>query len=128
MESNIIYNYEDLKRLIISHTREGAYFLIYDDLYFERVRRKQVITREVYSVAKQLLQPLSVVKYIKSNVKEDYTTKEIYEILEKIRKDANILLTIFNSKTKEILFIYINNENSSILEQNISKIVGMEKL
>ncbi len=88
--------------------------------------RRQVITRQVYSVAKQILQPLSVVKYIKLNVKEHYTTKEIYEFLEKIRKDANILLTIFNPKTKEILFIYISNENSSMLEQYISKIAETE--
>lgn len=128
MESNIIYNYEDLRELIISHTKEGAYFLIYDDLYFEKIRRKQIITREVYSVAKQLLQPLSVVKYIKLKVKEDYTTKEIYDFLDKIRKDAGILLTVFNPKTKEILFIYINYENSSILEQYISKIAEMENL
>ncbi|MCI8548116.1 MAG: hypothetical protein HFJ38_04420 [Bacilli bacterium] len=128
MESNIIYNYQDLRKLIISHTKENAYFLIYDDLYFEKIKKRQVITREVYSIAKQILQPLSVVKYIKLNVKEDYTTKEVYEFLEQIRKETNILLTIFNPKAKEILFIYISNENSSILEQYISKIAEMESL
>lgn len=128
MESNIIYNYEDLKTLIISHSKEGAYFLIYDDLYFEKIKRKQIITREVYSVAKQLLQPLSVIKYIKLNIQENHTTQEIYDFLDKIRKDAGIVLTIFNPKTKEILFIYINNDSTSILEQYISKIAEMENL
>ena len=86
MQNNIIYNYEELKRLIIEHTKENSYFLIYDDLYFEKIERNQVITREVYSVAKPILKPLSVMKYIKFKVKQNYTTKEVYELLDKIRK------------------------------------------
>jgi len=128
MQNSIIYNYEELKRLIIDHTKENSYFLIYDDLYFEKIERNQVITREVYSVAKQILKPLSVMKYIKFKVKQNYTTKEVYEFLDKIRKKNCIILTIFNPNKKEILFLYIDNENSNLLEQYIKKIVEMESL
>lgn len=128
MQNNIIYNYEELKRLIIEHTKENSYFLIYDDLYFERIERNQVITREVYSVAKQILKPLSVMKFIKFKISENYSTKEVYDFVDKIRKKTCIILTIFNKKSKEILFIYINNENSNLLEQYIKKIVEMENL
>lgn len=128
MQNNIIYNYEELKRLIIEHTKENSYFLIYDDLYFEKIERNQVITREVYSVAKQILKPLSVMKYIKFKISENYSTKEVYDFVDKIRKLTCIILTIFNKKSKEILLLYINNKNSNLLEQYIKKIVEMENL
>ena len=31
--------------------KEGAYYLLYDDLYFEQIDKNTMITREVFTVA-----------------------------------------------------------------------------
>ena len=37
IESNIIYNFEDFRALVSDKAKEGAYYLLYDDLYFEQI-------------------------------------------------------------------------------------------
>lgn len=127
MESNIIYNYEDLKRLILEKTKENSYFLIYDDIFFEKIKRKQVITRDVYSIAKQLLQPLSVMRYFIFKVKDNYTPKEIYDFIDLLRQEVCILLTIFNPKSKEVFILNICDDDDYVIEERIMNLLGMEE-
>lgn len=127
MESNIIYNYEDLKQLILNHTKENSYFLIYDDIFFEKIKKKQVITRDVYAIAKGLLQPLSVMKYYKFKVKDNYTTKEIYDFIDLLRQEVCILLTIFNPKSKEVFILNICDDDDYVIEEHIMNLLRMEE-
>lgn len=127
MESNIIYNYEDLKSLILTYAKEHSYYLIYDDIFFEKIIQKQVITRDVYSIAKKLLQPLSVMRYFKFNVKDDYTTKEMYDFINLLRQEVCILLTIFNPKSKEVFILNICDDDDYVIEEHIMNLLGLEE-
>ena len=127
MESNIIYNYEDLKKLILDYTKENSYFLIYDDIFFEKVKKRQIITREVYSIAKGLLQPLSVMKYYKFKVIYNYTTKEIYDFIDILRQQVCILLTIFNPKSKEVFILNISDDDDNAIEKHIINLLEMDE-
>ena len=51
IESNIIYNFEDFRALVSDKAKEGAYYLLYDDLYFEQIDKNTMITREAFTVA-----------------------------------------------------------------------------
>ena len=127
MESNIIYNYEDLKSLILDKTKVNSYFLIYDDIFFEKIKKKQVITRNVYSIAKQLLQPLSVMKYYIFRVKDNYSTKEMYDFIDLLRQEVCILLTIFNPKSKEVFILNICDNDDYVIEEYIMNLLELEE-
>lgn len=126
--SNIIYNFEDLRTLLIDKTKVGSYYLIFDDLYFEEIEKDTVICRETYNVAKKVIKSSNVIKYIIFNVKENYTTKEIYELIQFFRSNTTIIVTIFNPKLKEVFLLFISNKDDNILENNIQKILEIEEI
>lgn len=127
IESNIIYNFEDFKTLVSSKAKEGSYYLLYDDLYFEKIDKNTMITREAYTVAGRYTKSFNIIKYINFKVKDDYTTKEIAEFIEILKKHTTILLTIFNPKKKDCFFMFISNKNDEQLEKQIEKLLGMEE-
>lgn len=127
IESNIIYNFEDFKTLVSSKAKEGSYYLLYDDLYFEKIDKNTMITREAYTVAGRYTKSFNIIKYINFKVKDNYTTKEIAEFIEILRKHTTILLTIFNPKKKDCFFMFISNKNDEQLEKQIEKLLGMEE-
>lgn len=51
MRSNIIYNFEDFRALVTNKAKEGAYYLLYDDFYFEQIDKNMMITREVFAIS-----------------------------------------------------------------------------
>ena len=81
IESDLIYNLQDFKALITSKAKEGAYYKLYDEYYFEEIDRKKMITREVFSVANRYMQSFNVLKYIIFKFKDDYRFKEIAAFL-----------------------------------------------
>ncbi len=127
IESNIIYNFEDFKTLVSSKAKEGSYYLLYDDLYFEKIDKNTMITREAYTVAGRYTKSFNIIKYINFKVKDDYTTKEISEFIEILRKHTTILLTIFNPKKKDCFFMFISNRNDEQIEKQIENLLGMEE-
>lgn len=127
IESNIIYNLEDFRALILDKAKEGAYYLTYDDFYFEQIDRKEMITRDIYAVANRYTRSFNVIKYICFKVKEDYTTKEMYDFISLLREKAIILVTIFNQKKKECFFIYVSSKKDSEIEKQIEKLLEMEE-
>ena len=66
IEINIIYSYEDLRHLLLSQDPENSYYLLGDDIYFEKMNSETIITREV------LFRIQKIIKAIKCY--------EIYEI------------------------------------------------
>ena len=127
IESNIIYNFEDFRTLITEKAKEGAYYLVYDDFYFEKIEKDTMITREVFSVANRYTRSFNIVKYIDFKVKDNYTTKEIAELIELLKQHTKILLTICNPKKKDCFLLFISTKNDSKLENEIKNLLEMEK-
>lgn len=71
--------------------------------------------------------PLNVIKYITFNVKETYNTKQIYELIQLLRKDTTIIVTIFNPKIKEVFILFISNKDDSLFRQHIKNFLEMEE-
>lgn len=127
LESNIIYNFEDFRALISEKTKEGAYYLLYDDPYFEQIDKNAMITREAFTVAARYTKSFNIIKYASFKVKDNYTTKEIAEFVELLKQHTKILLTIFNPKKKDCFLLFISTKDDSKLENEIKNLLEMEK-
>lgn len=128
MQFNTIYNFEDIKNLLSEKVKEGAYFLLSDDLYFEEIQKNMVINREVYLEARKFMKTTSVLKYLMFNIKKENTTKDIYEFIQVIRKDNPIILTIFNKNKCECTILFVSNKNESILKKHIKNFLELEDI
>lgn len=127
IESNIIYNFEDFRTLISEKAKEGTYYLLYDDIYFEQIDKNTMITREVFTVAGRYTKSFNIIKYINFKVKDNYTTREMAEFIELLRKHTKILLTIFNPKKKDCFLLFISTKDDSKLQKDIKNFLEMEK-
>lgn len=127
IETNIIYSFADLRALVLEKTKSGSFFLIFDDIYFEEIEKETMITRDVFTCAKELSKPINVPKYIIFNVKENYTIKEIYDFVNDLRKDTRMIVTIYNPKIKEVFFLFIGNKSDAKLEKKIKDFIELEE-
>lgn len=128
MESNIIYNFEDFRTLISEKAKEGAYYLLYDDIYFEEIEKNTMITREVFAVAGRYTKSFNIIKYVNFKLKDNYTTKELFEFITLLRRYNKILVTIYNPKKKDCFLLYVSNNDDSKLEKEIKNLLEMEKI
>lgn len=128
MESNIIYNFEDFRTLISEKAKEGAYYLLYDDIYFEEIEKNTMITREVFAVAGRYTKSFNIIKYLNFKLKDNYTTKELFEFITLLRRYNKILVTIYNPKKKDCFLLYVSNNDDSKLEKEIKNLLEMEKI
>lgn len=53
----------------------------------------------------------------------NYSTEEIYELVDILRKDTTIIVTIFNSTENEVFLLFISNKDDSLLEQHIKTFI-----
>lgn len=127
MKSNIIYNFEDFRALISDKAKAGAYYLLYDDLYFEQIDKNMLITREVFTVIGRYTKLFNVIKYIEFKLNDNYTTRELAEFIELLRKYTKILLTIYNLKEKECFLLFVSNKEDTKLENEIKKFIEMRQ-
>lgn len=127
IENNMIYNFEDFRALVSDKAKEGAYYLLYDDLYFEEIDKNTMITREAFTVAGRYTKSFNIIKYLDFKLKDDYTTKELAEFIELLRKHTKILLTIYNPKKKDCFLLYISNKNDSKIENEVKSLLEMEQ-
>lgn len=107
-------------------TKLGAYYLIFDDIYFEQIEKDTVISRDVYTVARRILKPFNIIKYLSFNLNEKYSTKQIYDLIQILRKDTTIIVTIFDPKAKEIFLLFVSNKDDSLLEHHIKTFLELE--
>lgn len=75
-----------------------------------------------------MLNPSSIIKYISFKTKENYSTKQIYELVQLLKYDAEIIVTIFSPKDKECNLLFISDEDNISLENHIKDILEMEVL
>lgn len=87
-----------------------------------------VISRDVYTVAKRISKKSDIIKYITFNVLEQYSTKQIYDFVQILRRDINIIVTIFDPKQKEIFLLFISNKNDYLLEHHINTFKNFEAI
>ena len=121
IEINIIYSYEDLRHLLLSQDLENSYYLLGDDIYFEKMNSETVITREVLLESKKSLKQLNVMKYIKFKTKNNCSVKEVYWLINELRKKVKVITSIFNPINCECLIIIVSNNNDSIIEKQIQE-------
>ena len=126
IQTNIIYNFEDLQGLLLDKTQKGSFYLLFDDIYFEEIEKDTVINRDVYTLARRISKPFNIINYITFNVKEKYSTKEIYELIDILRRDTTIIVTIFNPDRKEVFLLFISNKDDSMLEHHIKTFMELE--
>lgn len=121
IEINIIYSYEDLRHLLLSQDPKNSYYLLGDDIYFEKMNSETVITREVLLESKKSLKQLNVMKYIKFKTKNNCSVKEVYWLINELRKKVKVITSIFNPINCECLIIIVSNNNDSIIEKQIQE-------
>ena len=126
IESDIIYSYNDLRRLLLEQTKEGSFYLLLDDIYFEEITSHKMITREILTSTKEVVEPLNIIKYIQFKTNEKYTTKEMYEFIDFLRNNAKILVTIFNPKEKETTIIFVSSKTDIYMENYIEEFLDLE--
>lgn len=127
LKSNLIYSFEEFKALILKKMEIGSYFLACDDFYFEEVDENTNLIRDAFVSAGNNRKAFNITKYIDIQFKDDYTTKEISNLIENLKQDTRIILTIFNRKRKSCFIIFISNKNDEILERKINEVLRMEE-
>lgn len=127
IESNVIYNFEDFRTIISSKTKIGSYYLLYDDYYFEKIDNGTNLTRDTFTIVGRFLKSFNIIKYMSFKVKNNYSTKEIYDFIELAKQHTKILLTIYNKRKKECFMLFIGNKDDSKLEKEIMDLLEMEK-
>lgn len=127
IESDLIYNLQDFRTLITSKAKEGTYYRLYDEFYFEEIDRKKMITREVFAVANRYMQSFNVLKYLIFKFKDDYRFKEIATFFDLLKENNIILLTIYNPKNKECFILFISNKDDHELIKMIEDFLDIDK-
>lgn len=128
VKANIIYCNKEIQEILRNKTKEGTLYLMHGDIFFEEINKNEKISREFYLVSRKIVSPINVIKYISFNLKDDYTSKEIYELVELLRRKTTILLTLFNTQEKECDLLFISNEYDLELEHYINNILEIEDI
>ena len=71
---------------------------------------------------------INVIKHISFKLKDVVTTKEIYDLVERLRKNTSILLTLFNTEENECNLLFISNEYDLELEHYINDFIEIEEM
>ena len=128
VHANIIYSNREIQEILRNKTNESTLYLMYDDIFFEEINKNENISREFYMLSRKVVNPINVIKHISFKLKDDYTSKEIYELVELLRSNTIILLTLFNPKEKECNLLFIGNKHDSELEHYINNILEIEDI
>lgn len=128
VQANIIYSNREIHEILENKAKSGAYYLMYDDIFFEEIGRKQNISRYFYQNAKDIVRSIDIIKHISFEYKGNYTTKDMFDLLEILRKYATILLIIFNPNKKECDLLFVGNENDFEIEGYINDFIELEEI
>lgn len=97
----------------------GAYYLLYNEWHFNNITKNAMLTREVYTVANEIVNASNIIKYISLNMKSTYTLTEMLEFVALLSQYNKILLTIYNPKKKDCFLLFISSKNDLIMETKI---------
>lgn len=127
IESKIIDQFDDLKNILIDKTKVGAFYLLLNDNCFKKITKNTMITREVFTLAKEIINPFYVIKDLTLKVRKKLSIEEVYEMIEILRENTKILVTIYNPKVKEIIILFIGKKEESLLEKYIQGLFEVEE-
>ncbi len=128
VHADIIYSNREIQEILRNKANEGTLYLMYDDIFFEEINKNENISREFYLISRKIIKSINVIKHIYFKLKDDYTSKEIYELVELLRRKTTILLTLFNTKEKECDLLFISNDYDLELENFINNILELEDI
>ena len=127
VHAKIINDNNEIHYILVSKAKENTYYLMYDDIFFEKIKKKENISREFYTISRRITNSKNRIKHISFTLKDDYTIKEIYELVELLRRKTIILLTLFNEKINECDLLFISNENDLEVEHYINDFLEIEE-
>lgn len=128
VHAKIINDNNEIHDILVSKAKENTYYLMYDDIFFEKIKKKENISREFYTISRRITNSKNRIKHISFKLKDDYTIKEIYELVELLRRKTIILLTLFNEKINECDLLFISNENDLEVEHYINDFLEIEEI
>lgn len=123
IESNVIYSFDDFRTMVSSKAKIGAYYIIYDDFYFEEIDKTQNVTRDALIAANNFAKSFNITKYVIFHTNKTQTRKDISKLLKVLRNHHKILVTIFNPKQKECLIMFISNTEDERVEKEIRNFI-----
>lgn len=128
VHAKIINDNNEIHDILVSKAKENTYYLMYDDIFFEKIKKKENISREFYTILRRITNSKNRIKHISFKLKDYYTIKEIYELVELLRRKTIILLTLFNEKINECDLLFISNENDLEVEHYINDFLEIEEI
>lgn len=133
MKSNIIYSFDDFRKLLNEKADVGTYFLLADDEYFEQIEKDRRINRQVFGFAREIArenrEAFNVVKHITFKFKCEYTTNQLYKIIQDFRqRGIKIFLTFFEPEEQECTLVFISNGDDSLLEDFVSNFLETDQV
>lgn len=128
VHAKIIYSNREIHEILANKAKEGIYYLMFDDIFFEKINKKENISREFYTNSRRITNSINVIKHISFKLKDVVTTKEIYDLVERLRKNTSILLTLFNTEENECNLLFISNEYDLELEHYINDFIEIEEM
>lgn len=128
VHAKIINDNNEIHDILVSKAKENTYYLMYDDIFFEKIKKKENISREFYTISRRITNSKNRIKHISFKLKDNYTIKEIYELVELLRRKTIILLTLFDEKINECDLLFISNENDLEIEHYINDFIEIEEI
>lgn len=128
VQADIIYSNKKIHEILENKAKEGTYYIIYDDIFFEKIRKKENISRKFYTDIREIINSKNVIKYISFSLKKEITTEEIYSLVSLLRKNTIILLTLFNPIENECDLLFISNEYDLEVEHYINNFIEIEEI
>ena len=126
IRTKIIFSFDDLKNIISSNTEIGTSYLLLDEPYFEDVERQEKAMRDIFIEISKIIKPMNIVKHISFKTKDKYNTKQINDLIKILRQNTNILVTLFNAKTRICNILFISNKEDYLLKQHIREFLNLE--
>ena len=124
--TKIIFSFDELKNILFENTQIGTSYLLLDEPYFEDVERQVKAVRDIFIEISKIIEPMNIIKNISFTTKDKYTTKQIYELVQILRQTSNILVTLFNEKTRVCNILFISNREDYLLKQHIKEFLDLE--
>ena len=128
VHAKVINDNNEIHDILVSKAKENTYYLMYDDIFFEKIKKKENISREFYTISRRITNSKNRIKHISFKLKDYYTIKEIYELVELLRRKTIILLTLFDEKINECDLLFISNENDLEIEHYINDFIEIEEI
>ena len=126
IQTKIIFSFDELKNIISSNTEIGTSYLLLDEPYFEDIERQEKAIRDIFIEISKIIKPMNIVKHISFKTKDKYNTKQINDLIKILRQNTNILVTLFNAKTRICNILFISNKEDYLLKQYIREFLNLE--